>query len=69
MAYLWGNTYKSYFDKTCQTSKLAIRVFPTVIIDVILDPYLLNLFFQTVTDMHFQELGVFMYKFFTNDVP
>ena len=66
---IWGNTCKSYLDKLVKLQKWAIRVISNSHYRCHTAPLFAKCNFLTVTDMYSLELGVFMYKFSTNDLP
>ena len=66
---IWGNTCKSYLDKLVKLQKWAIRVISNSHYRCHTAPLFAKCNFLTVTDMYSLELGVFMYKFCTNDLP
>ena len=69
MAYLWGNTCKSYLDKLVKLQKWAIRVVSNSHCRCHTGPLFAKSKFLIVTDMYSLELGVFIYKFSTNELP
>ena len=66
---IWGNTCKSYLDKLVKLQKWAIRTVSSSHYRSHTAPLFAKHNVLTVTDMHMLELGVFMYKFFINDLP
>ena len=66
---IWGNTCKSYLDKLVKLQIRAIRTVSNSHFRSHVLPFFAKNNFLTITDMYTLELGVFMYKFYINDLP
>ena len=66
---IWGKHFKSYLDKLVKLQKWSIRVVSNSHYRCHTGPLFAKCNFLTVTDMYSLEIGVFMYKFYTNDLP
>ena len=70
MEYLFGEVHANRTYINLLNFKIGQYArFVVVIIEAILDIYLQNVIFLTVTDMYTLELGVFMYRFSITDLP
>ena len=69
MEYFRGITCKSYLDKLIKFQKWAIRTITNSHYRSHTGPLFAKINLLNVTDMYTLELGVFMYKYSTNDLP
>ena len=66
---LWGNTYRTYFDKLIKLQKWAIRTVSNSHYRSHSGPLFAKYNILTVDDMYLLELGVFMYRYSMNELP
>ena len=66
---IWGNTCKVYLDKLIKLQKWAIRTISNSHYRSHTQPLFAKHNILKVNDMYSLELGVFMYKYSTNDLP
>jgi len=66
---IWGDTCKTYLDKLVKLQKWAIRTVSNSHYRSHSRPLFTKYNVLTVDDMYLLELGVFMYKYSTNDLP
>jgi len=66
---IWGNTCKTYLDKLIKLQKWAIRTVSNSHYRSHSRPLFVKYNVLTVDDMYLLELGVFMFRFFKNELP
>ena len=66
---IWGNTCKVYLDKLIKLQKWAIRTISNSHYRCHTQPLFAKHNILKVNDMYSLEVGVFMYKYSTNDLP
>ena len=66
---VWGNTYHSFMDKICKLQKWAVRTFSKCHYRSHSAPSFQSLNILNVYDTYKLEVGVFMFRHFTNQLP